>query len=196
MHIHYFTYRYCYLGGDEMDVALQIGILIFIVLMLGLCLKPQYHIKHKKDLGVRFASPIYADQKGTKLLVAPKLQLQGKPDYIFQTWFLKKYIPLEIKSATLKEDIPHLGDVYQLAAYFLIIEEVYGQRPPYGKLVYANKTFIIKNTYKVRKQLKNTLDQMRKMLEGSITVQAEPSFIKCKHCVCQHTVCEFNKGDK
>ncbi|WP_069998091.1 CRISPR-associated protein Cas4 [Cellulosilyticum sp. I15G10I2] len=178
-----------------MAVIFQMGILVLIVLALCMCLKPQYKVKNKRDLGVRLASPIYADQKGTKLLIAPKLQLQGKPDYIFQTWFLKKYIPLEIKSGTLKEDVPHLGDIYQLAAYFLIIEEVYDKRPPYGKLVYANKTFTIKNTYKIRKQLKYTLTQMRNMLDDSSRVQPETSYIKCRNCVCHKTVCEFSEEE-
>jgi CRISPR-associated exonuclease Cas4 len=177
------------------DIVIQIGIIVVIIGVLGASFRPKYRIKNKRELGVKYASPIYSDEKGTKLLVAPKQQLQGKPDYIFQTWFLKKYIPLEIKSGILKEDEPHSGDVYQLAAYFLIIEELYGKRPPYGKLVYANKTFIIKNTYKIRKQLKYILTEMRNMLEGKGSLQAEPSFIKCKHCVCKMTVCEFNKGE-
>lgn len=183
------------MAGDEVEIILQISILIIITWALGMALRPKYSVKDKKDLGVRWASPVYSDEKGTKLLLAPKLQMQGKPDYIFQTWFLKKYIPLEIKSGVLKEDEPHLGDVYQLAAYFLIIEEVYGKKPPYGKLVYANKTFKIKNTFKIRKELKQTLTQMRDMLEGKITLQADPSFIKCKHCICKMTVCEFNEGE-
>jgi CRISPR-associated exonuclease Cas4 len=178
-----------------MEVTVQIGLLIIIILAIGMSSRPWYHMKNKKELGVRWASPIYSDEKGTKLLVADAYQLQGKPDYIFQTWFLRKYIPLEIKSGLLKEDEPHPGDVYQLAAYFLIIEEVYGKRPPYGKLVYANKTFKIRNTYRIRKQLKQTLKQMRGMLEGQTKMKAEPSFIKCKNCVCKMTVCEFNKGD-
>lgn len=178
-----------------MEIVFQIGILIIIIGVVGMSLRPSYNVKNKQELGVKFASPIYSDEKGTKLLVAAKLQLQGKPDYIFQTWFFKKYIPLEIKSGTLKEDEPHVGDVYQLAAYFLIIEELYGKRPPYGKLVYANKTFKIKNTFKIRKQLKQTLIQMRNMLEGKNSLVADPSFIKCKHCVCKMTVCEFNKGE-
>jgi len=177
------------------ELVFQIGILVIVIGAIGMSLRPKYHVKNKRELGVRFASPIYSDEKGTKLLVAPKLQLQGKPDYIFETWFSKKKVPLEIKSGILKEDEPHIGDVYQLAAYFLIIEEVYGKRPPYGKLVYANKTFKIKNTFKIRKQLDQTLIQMRNMLEGNSRLQAEPSFIKCKNCICKMTVCEFNKGD-
>lgn len=178
-----------------MAVILQAGLIIFIILAVGISLKPPYRVKNKKDLGIPFASPIYADEKGVKLLTAPELGLKGKPDYIFKTWIFKRYIPLEMKSGILKEEVPHLGDVYQLATYFLIIEEVYGKRPPYGKLVYANKTFIIRNTRKIRKQLQKTIYEMRGMLAGKRTPSPETSFIKCRHCICQQTVCEFYKGD-
>ncbi|MGL6174053.1 MAG: CRISPR-associated protein Cas4, partial [Cellulosilyticaceae bacterium] len=140
------------------------------------------------------ATPIYSDEKGTKLLVAPKADLQGKPDYIFKTWFRKKYIPLEIKSSMIKEDYPHEGDLMQLVTYFLIIEEVYGKKPPYGKLVYKNKTFKIRNTLTLRMTLKKTIRQMRGMLKGNINRCSEPSYIKCKNCICQYTVCEV-RGD-
>ncbi len=176
-----------------MAIVLQISLLGIILLALLIALRSSYSMKNKKELGVRGARPIYSDEKGTKLLKAEQLQLQGKPDYIFETWFLKKLIPLEIKSGILKEDVPHLGDLYQLAAYFLIIKEVYGKKPPYGKLVYANKTFKIKNTYRLRKQVLKTLKEMRGMLEEARWPQAEPSFVKCKHCVCKMTVCEWNE---
>ena len=87
------------------------------------------------------------------MLVADKWNLQGKPDMIFETWILRRLIPLEIKSGWLKDKSPHLGDLYQLVVYFLLIEAVYGKKSPYGKLVYANKTFKIRNTRKLRKKV-------------------------------------------
>lgn len=183
------------MGGDKMALVLETLTLIMITWALWLGLRPSINVKDKKEIGVRGATAIYTDEKGTKLLVAPKYELQGKPDFIFETWFLKRYIPLEIKSGKLKEEVPHPGDVYQLAAYFLIIEEVYGKRPPYGKLVYANKTFTIRNTFKIRHEIKSILRQMRNMLEEKEMPIAEPSFMKCKNCICKGTVCEFNEGE-
>ncbi len=170
-------------------------VLVCVTCILWLGFRPTMSVKHKKELGVKGATAIYSDEKGTKLLVAPKLLLQGKPDFIFETWFLKRYIPLEIKSGQLKEQEPHLGDLYQLVAYFLIIEEVYGKRPPYGKLVYANKTFKIRNTYKLRSTLHHTVRQMRQMLEEKYSPVADPSFIKCKNCICKDTVCQWQEGE-
>lgn len=170
---------------------IEISLLVGLTLLLWLGLRPTMRVKDRREVGVKGATAIYADEKGTKLLVAEHLELQGKPDFIFETWLLKRYIPLEIKSGKLTEEEPHPGDVYQLVAYFLIIEEVYGKRPPYGKLVYANKTFTIRNTAKLRGNLHRTMKQMRQMLEGDYAPVATPDFMKCKHCVCKDTVCEW-----
>lgn len=190
-HNSYCSYR---LGGDEMAL---VGQIIGIGVMTGalwMSFRPTIKEKHKKDVGVKGATPIYADEKGAQLLVAETYNLHGKPDFIFETWCLKRYIPLEIKSGRLKEDEePHPGDLYQLVAYFLIIEEVYGKKPPYGKLVYANKTFTVRNTARLRRELKAILKQMRGMLKGECMPGAEPTFMKCKNCVCQRTVCEFQE---
>lgn len=174
-----------------MVLLLEISVLVGVTMLLWLGLRPSMYVKDKREIGVKGAAAIYTDEKGTKLLVAPELQLQGKPDFIFETYLLKRYIPLEIKSGKLSEEVPHPGDLYQLVTYFLIIEEVYGKRPPYGKLVYANKTFKIRNTRKVRRELRQIVKQMRNMLEDKNMPIAEPSFIKCKNCVCKGTVCEF-----
>lgn len=173
---------------------IEISLLFCFTLMLWMGLRPTMRVKEKRELGVKRANPIYKDEKGAKLLVAEQLALQGKPDFVFETWLLRRYIPLEIKSGKLTEDQPHPGDVYQLVAYFLIIEEVYGKRPPYGKLVYANKTFTIRNTAKLRNNLRRTIKQMRQMLEGDYAPLATPDFMKCKHCICKDTVCEW-QGD-
>ncbi len=177
-----------------MDYITQLVTLCVILIAILYALKPPMTVTHKRVKGQKFAQMIYSDERGAKLLFAPRSNLQGKPDFIFKTWFFGRYIPFEIKSATLKEDEPHQGDLMQLVAYFLIIEEVYGKKPPYGKLVYANKTFKVKNTRALRKELVSILSEMRKMLEGQSDAQAEPSFVKCKNCICQYTVCAWNEN--
>ncbi|OON99592.1 MAG: hypothetical protein ATN35_11810 [Epulopiscium sp. Nele67-Bin004] len=148
----------------------------------------------KQEIGVRGAKIIYADENGGKLLVAPNLNLHGKPDYIFKKLF--SLIPLELKSGTLKSDTPHMGDLHQLVVYFLIIEEVYKKRPPYGKLVYKNKTIVVKNTKQLRKETLNQIELMRKMLDGETIIKEDgcyKTYAKCKSCVCRDTVCDRPK---
>lgn len=171
--------------------GIYIGIILLGVLAVMYGMRPTFSVKQKREMGQSFARMIYTDESGGKLLYAEDYNLQGKPDYIFQSLLTGRYIPFEIKSGKCKEDVPHEGDLMQLVAYFLIIEQVYGKRPKYGKLVYANKTFKVRNTRKLRKELKHILESMRAMLEGVFEVEAEPSYIKCKNCICQKTVCEW-----
>lgn len=128
-----------------------------------------------------------------KLLFSEKYNLQGKPDYIYKKG--NKYLPIELKSGKIRsEPFPHKGDMLQLIAYFLIIEDIYKKRPKYGKIIYSDYTFVIKNTYFLRNTLLKTVKNMRLMLK---TGEGKPncSFQHCKNCVCKLTVCEYYKDN-
>ena len=176
-----------------MDIAfyaIAITSIIYVILTL---IRPDVKIKEPRH-GIFGAQLIYSDEDGGKLLISEKYDLQGKPDYIFQTIFTGSYIPVELKSTKLKEDqfLPHEGDLMQLVAYFLIIQDLYGKKPKNGRLIYKNRMFIIKNTRSLRRQLKRHLKEMRQMIKTG-QGQADPSFPKCRNCVCRGTVCTWNE---
>ncbi|MGL4363494.1 MAG: CRISPR-associated protein Cas4 [Cellulosilyticaceae bacterium] len=171
-------------------------VLLLICIALIYIIRPSITVRQKVERGQAFSQIIYTDEGGGKLLSNSELGLRGKPDYIFQSWISGRYIPYEIKSGICQDNYPHPGDMMQLVAYFFIIEECYGKKPPFGKLVYNNKTFKIRNTKKHRKMLLSTLQEMRDMLDGKFTQNAMPSFVKCKNCVCQKTVCEWYEKNK
>lgn len=148
---------------------------------------------------------IYTDQKETHkeqnvdyniLLYSSRYDIQGKPDYIFQHIFTGGLVPVEIKSGSIGEaQAPHSGDLLQLAAYFLIIQDIYHRKPRFGYLVYKDYMFQIKNTIKIRKRVKKTLARMRHMLvTGEETANA--NFATCRYCLCNGTVCEHCKKPK
>lgn len=168
-------------------------ILGFLIILLIYIFRPIITCKQKKQIGIPFSKVIYMDKKGVKMLIDNEIGLRGKPDMIFRTWILRRYIPLELKSGYIKENYPHQGDVYQLVAYFILIERLYGHKPPYGKLVYANKTFKIRNTLKYRREVFAIMNQMRDMLEKDITITIKPTYAKCRSCNCKDTVCKWIK---
>lgn len=187
--------------------------IIVIAGLLGLLLllkkgKPKIQKLTARD-DVRGYALVYADQKQGKkheedfgkLLYSAKYELQGKPDYVFQSPILKKIVPVELKSGSIgEEELPHHGDLLQLGAYFLILEDVYGQKPPFGRIVYQDYMFEIKNTAKVRNEVLSTMKEMRDMLQYGVG-KAKPSFATCRPCVCNGTVCQFSeteifKGDE
>lgn len=173
-----------------------------LLAMLFIAFRPptirKYRTKPKNSYhGYRL---FYSDQKQTKRksdviysrkLVSETYAISGKPDYIFKSRLGGSYMPVELKSGAIKDGVePHEGDLMQLAAYFLIIEDLFGKRPRKGLLSYSDYTFEVRNNKRLRKHLMNTLEEMRTMLvtgEG----EAEPGFAKCRHCLCRGTVCEF-----
>ena len=170
------------------------------VLFFLLCLREQCWIlrKRKKRQGLFGYKLIYADQKATrkqkdfgKLLYSKKYDIQGKPDYIFQKRFGNAIVPVELKSGSIRDDnFPHPGDRLQLATYFLLIEDVYGVRPKYGRLVYKDYMFDIRNTIKIRREVRRTLANMRQMLQTG-QGKANCSVAGCRYCICKGTVCPY-----
>ena len=172
---------------------------VLAVLMARRILKKDI-VKTKTSFKIPGYSLIYSDARpknkkdnveyGT-LLKSESLDIQGKPDFIFESRFMKRIVPVEIKSGSIKdEEEPHFGDLMQLAAYFVIVEEKKRKKAKYGKLIYKDYMFKVYNTAKLRRELAGVLNDMRSMLNGKM-IEAEGSFVKCRHCVCKMTVCEY-----
>ena len=183
-------------------IFLKIAAFLAAVLFIFILLKRKSIVKKKTSFNMFGYNIIYSDTKpknkkydveyGT-LLKSDKLDIQGKPDLIFESCFLKRIVPVEIKSGKIKnEAFPHYGDLMQLAAYFVIIEEEYSKKIKYGKLIYNDYMFIVYNTHKLRNELLCVIKDMRSMLNG-IEFKTESDFIKCRHCICKMTVCKYYK---
>ena len=159
-------------------------------------------VKKKTDYNMKLCRMIYDDNSNGikddsvetgRLLYSEKLDIQGKPDFVFMHSITGHIIPVEIKSGSIKDEYrPHDGDLMQLACYFAIAEEEFGRKVKYGKIIYKDYMFKVKNTKHLRKKLVNTVKHMRGMLEGNAE-KAYPDYLKCRHCVCAGTVCEFCK---
>jgi len=149
---------------------------------------------------------IYSDARGrtpkgverSKLLRAVKKGLTGKPDMIYRRVFGRGLMPVELKSGSIKDaNAPHDGDLLQLAAYFVLIEENFGVRPRYGRIIYADAAFRVRNTRALRTRLADTLTRMRRMLEqGADNETPNASYASCRYCMCKQTVCEVSYFQK
>jgi len=85
--------------------------------------------------------------------------LTGKPDYLVEQ--NGRLLPVEVKPNRSAPQ-PYDSDVLQLAAYCLLVEETYGQRPAHGLIRYRNQTFAVDYTPQLREMLLDTLDAMRR----------------------------------
>ena len=52
-------------------------------------------------------------------------------------------------------------DIYQLAAYCLLVEKTYGKRPPYGIIHYENRDFAVDYTHELETALIDLLGDMK-----------------------------------
>lgn len=155
-------------------------------------------IKSKPKLPTKGFRLFYSDEKGTnqennviysKLLRSEKYNIQGKPDFIFES---KKndLVIVELKSGEIRElTSPYKSDLMQLCAYFIIVEELY-KSPKYGLIIYKDFMFVVKNASFLRKKVISVIKDMRDMLKTG-EQEANSSFITCKNCICKGTVCEY-----
>jgi CRISPR-associated exonuclease Cas4 len=175
-------------------------VILFAIIILRITFASKYIVKKPANYEMKHCHIIYSDARPKKkqenveystMLKCEKLDIQGKPDFIFESNFSGHIIPVEIKSGNIKnEDFPHDGDVMQLAAYLAITEEEYGIKPKFGRLIYKDYMFDIKNTKALRQELEKRLCLMHEMLGGKL-IDNNYDYVKCRFCICRGTVCEF-----
>ena len=183
-----------YIGATALGIYIIARIVSFFLNRKNRCIKLEPKLPDKAY------KLIYSDQKQVeligegidygKVLYNEKLDISGKPDYIYRHRNGEILI-VELKSGVIGErDEPYFGDLMQLAAYFAIAEEHYGDSPTYGFIIYSDYMFRVANTKKLRRTLRGVLKDMRDMLKHG---EAHPmsSFVKCRSCMCNGTVCEY-----
>ena len=114
-----------------------------------------------------------------KPFFSKKYRISGKPDYIVKKD--KRYLPVELKTGSY--DRPQKNHIFQLAAYCQLIEDNYGKFVPHGVLVYSEGLqFNIPFDPKLRFELQNTVNEMRRIIKtGKVTIDHKDTF-KCRNC--------------
>jgi CRISPR-associated exonuclease Cas4 len=137
----------------------------------------------KRRTGMPDGRIIYADSgqwgKPAKPLYDADLGLTGKPDYLIRK--RKTIIPVEVKSAWAPP-VPYESHKLQLAAYCLLVESSFGQRPPYGLLRYRNRTFRINYSDELEGQLLDVLDEIREVKEQEEAGRSHHQKNRCARC--------------
>ena len=109
-------------------------------------------------------------------LYSPRLKLVGRPDRIVKEGVT--YIPEEWKSS---KQVGH-GHRLQLGTYFLLIEEAYGVRPPFGVVVLGDGSRVrIDNTKALRSEVLAIAEQIRERRATLSQPVSQPAY-KCRRC--------------
>jgi len=128
--------------------------------------------------------PVSVDELGQKQerpLVAERLGLVGKPDYLVRT--REGIVPVEAKSARLPADgRPYDSHVMQLAAYCLLVEEVLGTAVPYGIIRYRDSEVEVDYTTELKEELLDLLDEMREARSYGEVHRNHDEMGRCANC--------------
>ncbi len=159
--------------------------LVIVLLLLGTAVFLAFRSRNlQEQSGLPPGDVIYSDSgawfPNADVLVASAYGLSGKPDYLVQQAD-GSIVPVEIKSGRAPYE-PWEGHVLQLAAYCLLTEEAYGQRPPFGILQYQDKAFAIDYTPDLEEDLLDLLTEMRdSQFEGELD-RDHNDWQRCARC--------------
>ncbi len=118
-------------------------------------------------------------------LYDPATDLVGRPDYVVRR--SEGLIPVEVKSGRTPR-APYDSHILQLAAYCLLAEAVYGERPPYGVIKYPKRSFAIDYDSALETGLREVIAELRAQEEGEPD-RSHESFARCRACGYRH-VCD------
>jgi CRISPR-associated exonuclease Cas4 len=153
-----------------------------LLLVGGLFLLRRAHRLHQQT-GLPRGRVIYADtgawNRCERPLFSRRYLLTGKPDYLVDDG--RTRIPVEVKS-TFCPSSPYHSHVLQLAAYCLLVEEEYGQPPPYGIIRYHDQIYAVEYTAQLRAELLSVLAEMRQDLAADDVGPSHASPNRCRSC--------------
>jgi CRISPR-associated exonuclease Cas4 len=163
-------------------MQITLGLALLMVALLALA----WGARMRAQTGLPWA-PVRSSDTGwqpvEKPLVARRLGLVGKPDYLIE--LRGATIPVEVKPGR-RAPRPYESDLMQLAAYCVLVEETDGVAPPYGLLRYADQTFRMDYTPRVRADLLALLDEMRGALESDVCDRSHDEPARCQGCGFYH----------
>jgi CRISPR-associated exonuclease Cas4 len=158
------------------------GITVGLALLLLALLTLLWAARLRASTGLPWAPVVYQDTGGhapEQTLVSRRHGLSGRPDYLISS--RGRMIPVEVKPGRRAAE-PYDSDLMQLAAYCLLVEETTGVAPPYGLLRYAERTFRLDYTPRVRDELLDMLDTMREALDAPDCGRSHDQPQRCRAC--------------
>lgn len=136
--------------------------------------------KIRKAHGIPEGSIYYTERDSERPLYSEKYQLVGKPDYIIKKEGMR--IPVEVKTGRVPRG-PLFSHIMQIAAYILLIEEKYKEKPPYGIIEYEDHSqHKIEFDDDLKELVISKLEEMRKIFETKDVHRNHKREGKCRGC--------------
>lgn len=163
-------------------------LLMFTLLLLaaGLALL-WWAARARRRSGLPAGAVVYSDTGAEKAVLEPLVSrrygLVGRPDYLVEVAQGKGRIivPMEVKSRK-QPPVLHEGHVLQLATYCLLVEDVYGVRPPHGYLRYADATIAVPFSSELRQAVLQAAAAIRKSRTQPNVRRSHQDAGRCARC--------------
>ncbi len=139
--------------------------------------------RHQRRLGgLPEGELVYADVDGEDcpVLVSKRYGIKGKPDALVRT-ASGGIVPVERKKAPATRR-PYDGDLMQAAAYCVLVEEIYGQAPPFMRIQYADRWFDEPYTPQRKEWVLRTCERLRQARRQSDSSRSHRIAAKCRNC--------------
>jgi CRISPR-associated exonuclease Cas4 len=115
-----------------------------------------------------------------EVLVSHQHGLTGKPDFIRREG--EELIPVEQKSRFISAAGPYEGEILQLAAYCLLVEERFGKPVRRGQLLYQNRSLELLFDDRIRRKLLDAVAELRSAEVMSDVPRSHNSPARCRGC--------------
>jgi CRISPR-associated exonuclease Cas4 len=164
--------------------VLFVASFLFVIGMILLALSKGFGRKS----GMPKGEVVYEDASGQaqEQFVSKRLLMAGKPDYLIKDRN-GDLIPVEVKSSNApRAGRPYESHLMQLAAYFLLLEDVLQRPVPYGLIRYRNRTMRVANTDELRTRLMDIIAQMRRLMAREVARRNHNRVQRCSRCSVAH----------
>lgn len=163
---------------DQMTITFAVLVMVFLVALLMWARARQI-----LQSGIPVGRVVYQDtdrHRSVERPVSSRCGLTGKPDYLVEA--ANGLIPVELKSRNCSNSGPREGEVAQLTAYCMLVEDSFGATPPHGIIQYADRSWPIRYTVRDRKRLLQILDEMREIRNSRTVHRDHQHAARCRAC--------------
>jgi CRISPR-associated exonuclease Cas4 len=144
--------------------------------------------RFERKSGMPRGEVFYEDASGQaqEQFFSKRLLMAGKPDYLMKDRN-GDLIPVEVKSSNApRAGRPYESNLMQLAAYFLLLEDVLERPTPYGLIRYRNRTLRVANSDELRARLMEVIAQMRGLMARGGARRTHNRAQRCSRCSVAH----------
>lgn len=167
------------LPGFETGWA-ALGVCLLLLALVMLLKARQYQAATRLPEGEVIYSDMGTWLRQRRPLYDRDLGLTGRPDYLIEQDD-GAIIPVEVKSGDAPPE-PYAGHIMQLAAYCLLVQRVYGVRPPHGIIQYRDRAFTVMYGNQLENETLELLHAMRANGRARDVRRSHENWRRCHAC--------------